>query len=161
MRWYVWQTRLGCVWVVSERRCQVSHRRVGSAGLWRARAVDVDCSRLTAPGRLSVCMGLECTHYRRLPAGRDSIRSEASARGPLRCGCTGRVMWMERSDVERSSGLGRPSGVVCWCCNGLTGCHGVCGGKARSRGRPETCVAEVCAPEVISARRRLKTILDQ
>ena len=28
---------------------------------------------------------------------------------------------------------------------------GVCGGKARGRGRPETCVAEVCTPEVKAA----------
>ena len=46
MRWYVWQTRLGCVGVVSERRCQVSHRRVGSAGL----AGEHVLSTSTAPG---------------------------------------------------------------------------------------------------------------
>ena len=46
MRWYVWQTRLRCVGVVSERRCQASQSRVGSAGL----AGEHVLSTSTAPG---------------------------------------------------------------------------------------------------------------
>ena len=103
--------------------------------------------------RSTVCLHGPQVHTLATIAGRagfDTVRSvrmrTSSAWLYRPCDVDGEV---RRRAVQRTEPTVRGG---CWCCNGLTGCHGVCGGKARSRGRPETCVAEVCAPEVISAR---------
>ena len=121
MRWYVWQTRLRCVGVVSERRCQASHRRVGSAGL----AGEHVLSTSTAPGggRPVDCRSARASNTYinddgRPEGGRDGRRRpNAGLLGAALQPCV-RNGEVRRRAVQRT-GANVRSG--CRCCNGLSG----------------------------------------